>query len=260
MIIRVAWGKSNAPSLTESSAPIVVIDALRMSATIIVAVHLGMKVIPVASAETALAMKSDKILTAGDRGGKKIHGLDLGNSPSQLLYGKRTGFRHLALTTTNGIPALFAIADHSAAVLIGSPLNLRALAEWIMDRSLGCLSFLLAGQQGDKNQEDAITASLLLAHLGVPIPKTLPPPVAPAKLKDLFMKTDAAHRLISLGYGEDVLLCASIDRFSIVPRLRKRDMAWYCRVNSYRAKPFRDLVPPGSNSGELVPDRSSVFP
>ena len=223
MIIRVAWGKSNAPSLMKSSGPIVVIDALRMSATVIIALHLGMEVIPVVSAKAALALKSNKVLTAGERGGRKIDGLDLGNSPSKLLHGKKTGFSHLALTTTNGVPTLFAVADHSAAVLIGSPLNLTALAGWIMNSSPGSLSFLLAGQKGDKNQEDAMTASLLLARLGIPIPKALPPPVPPTKLKDLFMETEAAHRLISLGYSKDVLLCSSIDRFSIVPRLRKED-------------------------------------
>ena len=225
MIIRVAWGKSNAPSLMSSSGPIVVIDALRMSATVIAAIHLGMEVIPVASSKAALALKSNKVLTAGERNGRKIDGLDLGNSPSELLQEKKTGFSHLALTTTNGVPALFAVADHSAAVLIGSPLNLSALAEWIVDRSPGSLSFLLAGQEGDKNQEDAMTASLLLARLGVPIPKALPPPVPPAKLKDVFMETEAAQHLISLGYSKDVLLCSSIDRFSIVPRLHRKDCA-----------------------------------
>ncbi len=223
MIIRVAWGKSNAPSLMSSSGPIVVIDALRMSATVIAAIHLGMEVIPVASSKAALALKSNKVLTAGERNGRKIDGLDLGNSPSELLQEKKTGFSHLALTTTNGVPALFAVADHSAAVLIGSPLNLSALAGWIVDRSSGSLSFLLAGQEGDKNQEDAMTASLLLARLGVPIPKALPPPVSPAKLKDMFMETEAAQRLTSLGYSKDVLLCSSIDRFSIVPRLHRKD-------------------------------------
>ena len=225
MIIRAAWGKSNASSLMSSSGPIVMIDALRMSATVIAAIHLGMEVIPVASSKAALALKSNKVLTAGERNGRKIDGLDLGNSPSELLQEKKTGFSYLALTTTNGVPTLFAVADHSAAVLIGSPLNLGALAEWIMDRSSGSLSFLLAGQKGDKNQEDAMTASLLLARLGVPIPKALPPPVPPAKLKDVFMETEAAQHLISLGYSKDVLLCSSIDRFSIVPRLHRKDCA-----------------------------------
>jgi len=49
MIVRVARGIAGAISFGESHGPIVVIDALRMSATVIVALGLGMEVIPVAT-------------------------------------------------------------------------------------------------------------------------------------------------------------------------------------------------------------------
>ncbi len=225
MKIRVAHGAAGARALLKSPGPIVVIDALRMSATVIVALSLGMEVIPVATVKEALAHKNKGCLTAGERGGKKLPELDFGNSPTELLpLGARsddlTG-ESLALTTSNGVPSLLAIADHPAPVLIGSPLNLSALAERIENETTEELSLLLAGVDGRAAQEDAVTAALLLERLDESIPSALPSPTPAGNLGKLFASTPSGQRLISLGYEEDVCLCASIDRYPIVPVFRE---------------------------------------
>ena len=221
MIVRVAHGVAGASSLGESRGPIVVIDALRMSATVIVALHLGMEVIPVATVEEAMAVKDKGGCTAGERGGKRLSELDLGNSPTELLALERssddlTG-KALALTTSNGIPALLAVADHSGAVLIGSPLNLSALATRISREAPQELSLLLAGVEGEAAQEDAVTASFLLERLDESILSTLPSPTPVGDLETLFLSTPSGQRLILLGYEQDVRLCARIDRYPVVP-------------------------------------------
>jgi 2-phosphosulfolactate phosphatase len=225
MIVRVAHGVAGAISFRESHGPIVVIDALRMSATVIVALHLGMEVIPVATEEEAMAVKDKGGFTAGERGGERLSGLDLGNSPTELLALERSSGdlsgKALALTTSNGVPALLAVADYSGAVLIGSPLNLSALATRINREALQELSLLLAGvEEGKAAQEDAMTASLLLERLDGSILSTLPSPIPVGDLETLFSSTPSGQKLVSLGYEEDVRLCASVDRYPVVPVFR----------------------------------------
>lgn len=223
MIVRVAHGVAGAISFEESHGPIVVIDALRMSATVIVALDLGMEVIPVATVEEALALKNAGSLTAGERGGKRLSELDLGNSPTELLALERSSDdlsgKPLALTTSNGVPALLAVADAPGLVFIGSPLNLSALATRINHEAPQELSLLLAGAEGKAAQEDAMTASLLLERLDEPIPSALPSPIPVGDLETLFLSTPSGQRLISLGYEQDVRLCSSVDRHPVVPVL-----------------------------------------
>jgi len=224
MNIRIAHGAADARALLKSRGPIVVIDALRMSATVIVALHLGMEVIPIATVKEALALKDKGNLTAGERGGKKLPELDFGNSPTELLTlgGRSDGLtgKSLALTTSNGVASLLAVANHPAPVLIGSPLNLSALATWIKNETPEELSLLLAGVDGRTAQEDAVAAALLLERLDEPIPSTLPAPMRFADLETLFLSTPSGQRLISLGYEQDVRLCASVDRYPIIPVFR----------------------------------------
>ncbi len=225
MKIRVAAnGAAGAHGFLKSPEPIVVIDALRMTATVIVALHLGMEVIPVVTVKEALELRDKGSLTAGERGGKKLPELDFGNSPTELLTlgGRSDGFtgKSLALTTSNGVPTLLAVADRPGAVFIGSPLNLSALVTWIKNEPPEELSLLLAGVDGKTTQEDAMTAALLLERLDEPILSTLPSPIPVGDLGNLFASTPSGQRLISLGYEEDVYLCASVDRYPVVPRFR----------------------------------------
>jgi len=225
MIVRVAHGVAGAISFRESHGPIVVIDALRMSATVIVALDLGMEVIPVATEEEAMAVKDRGGLTAGERGGKRLSGLDLGNSPTELLALERSSGdlsgKALALTTSNGVPALLAVGDAPGLVLIGSPLNLSALATRINHEAPQELSLLLAGVEGKVAQEDAVTASLLLERLDESILSTLPSPTPVEDVESFFLGTASGKKLISLGYEQDVRLCASVDRYPIVPVFRE---------------------------------------
>ena len=222
MRLRLAWGAAEARTLLASAGPIVVIDALRMSATTIVAIHRGMNVVPVATSEEALRLKAEDpfLLTAGERGGAKIPELDLGNSPTQFLKQERLKGRSLALTTGNGVLAFLGVKNHAHPVLIGSPLNLGALASSIQAKNPSELGLLLAGQNGAPAEEDAMTAALLIERLGMAVPEPLPRPVSSSKLEEFFLGTESATRLIPLGYEPDVRFCARVDRYPFVPELR----------------------------------------
>ena len=105
-------------------------------------------------------------------------------------------------------------------MLIGSPLNLSALAARIKRKAQAGLSFVLAGGDELVAKEDAATAALLLERLGEPVPTGLPSPPALGELEALFLSSLSGQRLISLGYEQDVRLCADIDRYPIVPLFR----------------------------------------
>lgn len=219
----IALGAAEAPTLLASDGPIVVIDALRMSATVIVALHLGMQVIPVSTPEEALRLKKEdpSILTAGERAGVKIPELELGNSPTQLLKQERSlAGRSLVLTTGNGVPVLLRVKDHMHPVLVGSPLNLSALATRLEQEQSSEFGLLLSGRNGEPAEEDAMTAALLLKRLEITIPHTLPQPLPTSTLEAFFFNTESAKRLIPLGYEPDVRFCALVDRYPIVPELR----------------------------------------
>ncbi len=225
MIARVGHGVAGAGVLLATKGPIVLFDALRMSATVLVALARGMTVVPVAGPQEALALKREPpegghVLTAGERDGWRIPALDLGNSPSDLLrWPVPDPPSFLALTTSNGIPALLAIAGHQDRVLIGSPLNLTALAAALRGQGTPQIGILLAGHRSEASMEDALTASILLEHLGVPVPEGLPRPIPPAEIPTFFANTPAGRRLVERGEEADLHLCASVDRYRIVPRL-----------------------------------------
>ena len=88
----------------------VVIDVLRATTTISWALKNGADSIQVFAdldllKETAIKWKAEERLMLGERGGKKIEGFDLGNSPlsvtKKVVNGKR-----LFMSTTNGTKSL----------------------------------------------------------------------------------------------------------------------------------------------------------
>ena len=92
---------------------VLVVDALRATTTICVALHHGAREVIVAvDAEdaTRLAHTLDKsdVLLAGERNCVQIPGFQLGNSPSEMTVAAVHG-KTLVMTTTNGTRALLAL-------------------------------------------------------------------------------------------------------------------------------------------------------
>jgi|GEM_PF-4138673 len=110
----------------------VVIDVLRASTTIIVALANGAaRVIPCGLVDTARSLAAEdetgNTLTGGERGGVKIEGFDLDNSPASYTR-ERVAGRSIAFTTTNGTAALLRTQE-AARVLIGALVNRQAIVD-----------------------------------------------------------------------------------------------------------------------------------
>src|SRR4051812_40488220 len=140
----------------------VVFDVLRATTTMLTALANGaLEIIPVSEIPEALALreKDSRLLLAGERGGVRIMAgqsggvdFDFGNSPREFTEEKVRG-RRIAITTTNGTRALRA-CSHAAEILVGSFLNLSALAKVIGNSAQPNILIVCAGTVDEASLED----------------------------------------------------------------------------------------------------------
>ncbi|MCX5655093.1 MAG: 2-phosphosulfolactate phosphatase [Planctomycetota bacterium] len=218
--------------LKEASA--VVIDAVRASTTIVAAAAAGCReVIPCRTPEEVRAEAARRpagtVVTAGERLGVRIEGLDYNNSPS-VMTAENVGGRTLLLTTTNGTQA---ILDAMAAetVLIAAMPNRRAVA-----RRLAALGrrvvFVSAGTVGTVSCEDTLVAGAVIAtlleepggrswHLEDSALVALAAwQGAERRLGELFHQTWGGAYIARLGLEADLAVCTQVDTIDVVPVAR----------------------------------------
>ena len=235
----------------------VVIDVLRASTTIVTALaHGAAGVRPVLTVEAARALAAgfaslsgSSVLLGGERGGLRIDGFDLGNSPLEYSRARVAG-RRIVITTTNGTAALDACTAASE-VLIGAIVNRAAVAAraWDLARSRGNadIHLVCAGTDGEVTEEDLLTAGAILdaagrlpgadgdvldasataalnVFRGVLSPPTAEgrvnaPAIAAAAITSAFATSRGGRNLIELGMQADLPAAAAIDSLGVVPRL-----------------------------------------
>ncbi|ADL41619.1 2-phosphosulfolactate phosphatase [Caldicellulosiruptor obsidiansis OB47] len=141
----------------------VVIDLLRATSVMIWAISNGAeKIIPVESIEEARLFKSveETFILGGERGGLKIEGFDLDNSP--LSYKKEVVCgRKIIMTTTNGTRALKR-AVMAKRIFLGSFINAQKTAEYILKEALKKdiqkITIVCAGTEEKFTLEDILCA------------------------------------------------------------------------------------------------------
>lgn len=170
--IEVVLSPTEFPSLRErdlSHSVCVVFDILRATTSMITALANGAEaIIPVAEIAEAVALRQQRpdILLAGEREGLRIRAertggieFDLGNSPREFTV-ERVHGKTIVMSTTNGTRALRACAG-AGAVLIGSFLNLRAIANWIIEQKPPHLIAVCSGTMEEAALEDVLAAGAL---------------------------------------------------------------------------------------------------
>jgi 2-phosphosulfolactate phosphatase len=139
----------------------VVIDVLRASSTITLALASGYERVLVAgSIDEARTLRGDGRVLAGEVGCARAPGFDLGNSPEETLAPRGS---ELVLATTNGAPAIVAAAASAEQVLIASLLNLEAVVAQLAGEDDVLL--VCAGTDGGVSIEDVYLAGRLSAAL-----------------------------------------------------------------------------------------------
>jgi 2-phosphosulfolactate phosphatase len=146
---------------------VVIIDVFRATSTIATALYNGAKkIIPVDSVEKCIAIgnSTHNSITAGERDGKVIEGLQYGNSPAEYPKSFIDG-KTLVLTTTNGTKLLhMALQAGADEVITGSFPNLQAVCNFLVQQNknvlLGCSAW-----KDRFNIEDAFFAGAVVNNI-----------------------------------------------------------------------------------------------
>lgn len=231
MHIDVAFLSSELP-LDISSKTVIVIDVLRASSTIVAALSNGCRrVIPVEDIERARQVASgldSDVLLCGERGGLRIEGFNLGNSPLDYHSNTVAG-KDIVLTTTNGTQAIYA-ARNSQTLFVGAFLNMSN----VVRRSLELgddIVILCAGRCGTFSLEDSACAGMFVKELyalGSSSIRMRDSALAAKRLFDsfhgnissVFYMSEHGKILLSLGMERDLDFCALIDVCDAVPVLK----------------------------------------
>ncbi len=195
----------------------IMVDVLRASTTITVAMETFGKIIPVKGIEEAkkLAKDYDAVL-AGERRGAAIAGFDTGNSPLEISNFKGDV---LVITTSNGTRIMEGI---NAKVLIGSFVNAKAVAREALNQAESHIEIVMAGVEGRFAIEDYLGAGEIISYL---TDQKLDEPALGAYmasgdklLVDKSVKNSrSARRLGELGLSNDVDFCLKRNLYDHVP-------------------------------------------
>ena len=197
---------------TSSSDVSIMVDVLRASTTITVALNNFKRVIPCFTPEEALKL-NDEIdgVVAGERNGQQIEGFDIGNSPCairDLQSLKDT----LILTTTNGTRILESM---DSKVLVGCMNNAKEVALKSIRLANDHIDVVMAGVKGEFAIEDFLASGEILYWISETSKDCELSEYAKSAIlasrdyesvKNAFMTSRTAKRLIELGNREDVEL------------------------------------------------------
>lgn len=210
----------------------VVVDVLRATTSIALALdHGAAAVVPAETACDARARAGRRpgSLLAGERGGLRIDGFDLGNSPAEFTP-ERVGGRTVVMSTTNGTRAILAAAS-AEIVLAGALVNRSPTAARLAGHD-GPVHVVCAGTDGAVSLDDCLAAGAIIARLEDLIgPDALDD--AAALMRDAWHHACAGggpldalracghgRRLIELGMASDVELACRVDAAPVVCRHR----------------------------------------
>lgn len=152
------------PELAGGTA--IVIDILRACSTICHALDAGAKrVIPCLTVKEAhyhAKTIGDNVLLGGERGGVRIEGFDLSNTPMEYTPEAVRG-KTILFTTTNGTKALHR-SQEADRVLIGAFVNLHAVVACLTSEDRP-IHLVCAGTNGAVSGEDVLFAGAVAAGL-----------------------------------------------------------------------------------------------
>ena len=209
------------PAEAASSPVGIVVDVLRATSTITQALATGYeRVYCSGEIDEALALKATlgNAILGGERNAVRIDGFDVGASPREFLGDPRTGT--VIFSTTNGTRAILETAARSDQVVLGSLLNLDAVAAAARELD-DDVTIVCAGFQGQFALDDAYCAGRIVQLLDAE-----PSDSGKAAAAIARAWPDAHEGLLARTYGppgleEDIAFCAQVSVLDVVPRLSR---------------------------------------
>jgi 2-phosphosulfolactate phosphatase len=230
--IDVFFGANQFTTSDVTGRVVAVIDVLRASTTIAVALANGAKaVVPFDSSEDAVTRAKQferrEVKLAGERKMHAIPGFDLGNSPREFTREVVEG-KTVLFTTTNGTGTLTAVQG-ARDVVVASYVNFSAVLAMLRAaaRSKTDVSIICAGRDRQFSLEDAACAGRYARYIARRMPEASMNDAALAStmidrrygenLTRLFTESNHGRALAEAGYDEDLILCGSVDAYPVIP-------------------------------------------
>lgn len=205
---------------------VVVVDILRATSVMTTAMAYGAKeIIPVEKLDIARTyLDKGCHLCAAERGGDRVEGFPLDNSPFSYMNDEVKD-SSIVITTTNGTVAIKKSMT-AGQVLIGSFLNLTSLANYIQTQNQDVVIHC-AGWKGKTNMEDTLFAGALVEKLqsthglGCDTPHVTLNYWESVKDNLLHTIENSSHakRLNKLNIKKDIAFCMTLDKYEVVPKL-----------------------------------------
>src|SRR2546421_4899401 len=206
----------------DAAAPLgIVVDVLRATSTIAQALSAGYRrVLCCSEIDEArrLREETEGSLVGGERNAVRIEGFDLGASPREFLE-PRAGT--VILSTTNGTQAILTAVSRCDEVVLGSLLNLGAVARHARELDRDAAIFC-AGFKGAFALDDAYCAGRIVALLDAA--ERSDAAIAAELVAEAF--ANAHEALLARTYGppgleEDILFCSRESVLPVVPRFSR---------------------------------------
>ena len=239
MRIDVVFGVQQVTPQDVQGRVVAVIDVLRASTTIAVALSNGARaIIPMESPDAAVPsskqLERGAFLLAGERRMLKMDGFDLGNSPMEHSRDVVEG-KTVLLSTTNGTKALLAVQG-ARDVVVASYVNLSAVGTMLRTALRGGadITLVCAGQDRQFALEDAACAGRYVHDVSKRLTRLDTNDAAFAaslidkKFGDNLMRlfNTAAHgrALAAAGFGDDLTASAAVDSYPVIPIYQDRQI------------------------------------
>lgn len=206
---------------------VVIIDVFRATSTIATALYNGAnKIITTDSVEKCITIgnATPNSITAGERDGKIIEGLQHGNSPADYPRSFIEG-KTLVLTTTNGTKLLhMALSKGATTIITGSFPNISAVCNFLIAQNknvfLGCSAW-----KDRFNLEDTLFAGAVInnihQHFTIHCDSSLMAfemyNLHKNDMHNYIRRTTHWHRLAQYGLEKDMDYCVTNDVANILP-------------------------------------------
>jgi len=212
----------------------IAVDVLRATTTIATALHAGAEAVQAFSDLNQLMQVSEqwlpeKRIRAGERGGSKVAGCDLGNSPLDCTPERVQG-RRLFITTTNGTRALHRV-QNAPVVLAAAMVNRQTVVQYLLEQQPETVWLVGSGWEGAYSLEDTACAGAIADRLISQTDHALGDIAGndevigafalytqwKDKMLEMFHHASHGQRLLRLNGHEDLKYCAQADSLDVLP-------------------------------------------
>jgi 2-phosphosulfolactate phosphatase len=239
MRVDVFFGPHELTPADVANRVVAVVDVLRASSTIAVALANGARaVIPAGNSEEvvsrAKSLTKSEVRLAGERRSKPISGFDMGNSPLEFTRESVEG-KTIVMTTTNGTAAILAVQG-ARDVIVASYVNFSAVLTMLRAALRGGsdVTLLCAGQDRRFALEDAACAGRFVQQITAKHTRAAINDAAQAailidkkfgtNITRMLKSTDHGRMLVEAGFADDLAVCADVDSYAVLPVYQDRQI------------------------------------